>query len=207
MGVPLTRAVRERIVSLLGEGFAKTEISQLTEVPYSSLLKICKRYGEQGIEGLTPSYSQCGRKKTPDFYRFKRRSVWLKRLHMEWGAPIIRVVLTKRYPNERIPSIRQMQLWFIAAHLNKPRQKKGQPFIGHALATHNIWQVDAKERFRLTQGQDANYLNIVDEYSGAWLEAPLFPLCPCESSTYVRSERPISRYFQEMGQTQSLSCG
>lgn len=183
MGVSIPKVIRQHIALLLEEGMPKTEIHRLTEIPYSSVLKICKLYEENGQSGLDTRYHLCGRKAADTTYRFKRMSVWLKRLHLEWGAPIIRVILTKRYPNETIPCIRQMQTWFIEAHLNKPRQQKSQPFIGHAVATHNIWQVDAKERFKLTEGQDANYLNIVDEHSGAWLEAPLFPLFSNQSST------------------------
>ena len=182
MGVSITKVERQRIALLLEEGLSKAEISRLTDISYRNVLEICKRYEKNGHPGLETRYHLCGRKAMDTTYRFKRLSVWLKRLHNEWGAPIIRVVLTKRYPKEAIPCIRQMQTWFIEAHLNKPRQQKSQPYIGHALACHNIWQVDAKERFKLSQGQDANYLNIVDEYSGAWLEAPLSPLCTYQSS-------------------------
>ena len=59
--------------------------------------------------------------------------------------------------------------------MNKPRQRKGHLYMGAALAVHNIWQVDAKEQFTLSAGQAANYLTIVDEKSGGWLESPLFP--------------------------------
>lgn len=183
MGVSIIKSVRLHIVLLLEAGLSKTEISKLTTVPYGSVLTICKRYETDPVSGLNTHYHNCGRKAADTTYRFKRMCLWLKRLHKDWGAPIIRVILTKRYPNDHIPSIRQIQLWFLAAHLNKPRQQKSQPFIGHATATHNIWQVDAKERFTLTENQAANYLNIVDEYSGAWLEAPLFPLCSYQSST------------------------
>ena len=182
MGVSIPKVTRQGIALLIEEGVSKTDISKRMDIPYRSVLKISKRYEEKGQFGLDTLYHQCGRHEAATTYRFKRLSIWLKRLHNEWGAPIIRVVLTKRYPHEVVPCIRQMQKWFIKAHLNKPRQQKSQPFIGHALATHNIWQVDAKERFTLTQGQDANYLNIVDEYSGAWLEAPLFPLCSYQPS-------------------------
>jgi hypothetical protein len=71
--------------------------------------------------------------------------------------------MTERYGSTGLPSIRQMQNWFKGAHLNKPRQHKGQPAIAPALEVRNIWQVDAKERLTLTAGQAANYLTIVDE--------------------------------------------
>ena len=183
MSKALSLSQRHCIVSLLNQSVSKIEISRLTNIPYNSVLTICKLYTLHGDSGLSPQYAHCGRHSTEAMVRFKRICLWLKRRHPSWGAPIIRVVLTRRYGVEGLPSIRQMQKWFRLSGLNKPRQKKGQPSIGHALAEHNIWQVDVKERFTLASGQAANYLNIVDEYSGAWLEAPLFPLCPYQSSS------------------------
>ena len=43
-----------------------------------------------------------------------------------------------------------------------------EPSIGRSLAPHNIWEVDAKERFTLEDGSPACYLTITDEKTGAW---------------------------------------
>ena len=187
MSLAIVKSVREWIILLSTQGLPKTKISETVTVPYSSVLKIIKRHKIEGLEGLETHYHRCGRTSPEKIRFFKRICLWLKRHHSEWGAPFIRMHMTERYGPTGLPSICQMQKWFKGAHLNKPRQLKGQPAIGSALEVHNIWQVDAKERFTLTAGQAANYLTVVDEKSGAWLEAPLFPLwtyqssanCPC----------------------------
>jgi hypothetical protein len=182
MSLAIVKSVRECIILLSSKGLPRTEISKSVNVPYSSVLKIINRYKIDGLVGLETNYDRCGRTSPERILFFKRICLWLKRHHSEWGAPFIRMHMTQRYGSTGLPSIRQMQKWFKAAHLNKPRQLKGQPAIGSALEVHNIWQIDAKERFTLTAGQAANYLTIVDEKSGAWLEAPLFPLRTYQSS-------------------------
>lgn len=176
MGLAIVKSQRELIILLFTKGLPKTEISEIVNIPYGSVLKIIKRYKNNYAIGLNTQYANCGRKSTDQMQYYKRICLWLKRRHIEWGAPIIRVVMTQRYGADGLPSIREMQKWFRAANLNKPRQRKGHLVIGAALAVHNIWQVDAKEQFTLSAGQAANYLTIVDEKSGAWLEAPLSPL-------------------------------
>jgi hypothetical protein len=179
MSLAIVKSVRECIVLLSSQGLPKTEISKSVNVPYSSVLKIINRHKKDGLE---TNYHLCGRTSPERIVFYKRICLWLKRHHSEWGAPFIRMHMAERYGSTGLPSIRQMQKWFKGAHLNKPRQLKGQPAIGSALDVHNIWQVDAKERFTLTAGQAANYLTMVDEKSGAWLEAPLFPLWAYQSS-------------------------
>lgn len=182
MGLAIVKSKRLLIVLLHEEGMPKTEISAATGVSYGSVLRIIHRHESTGESAINTSYHRCGRKTTEEMQFYKRICLWLKRHHQEWGAPIIRVHMTNRYGKQGIPSIRQMQKWFMAAHLNKPRQRNSRLSIGPAVDVHNIWQVDAKERFTLTAGQEADYLTIVDEKSGAWLEAPLFPLLSYLSS-------------------------
>jgi transposase len=182
MSIAIVKSVRECIILLDKQGLAKTEISKTVNISYNTVLKIIKRYKDNEITGLDTDYDRCGHKITEQVQFYKRICLYLKRRHEEWGAPIIRAIMTKRYGKQDVPCIRHMQKWFRAASLNKPRQRKGHLVIGHALAVHNIWQVDAKERFTLTEGQAGDYLNIVDEKSGAWLEAPLFPLQAYQSS-------------------------
>jgi hypothetical protein len=176
MSLSIDRMTRESVYSLYIQGISKVEISQRTQVSYKSVLTLCKRFKAKGALGIETSYSNSGCKSTEKMLFYKRVCLWLKRLHIEWGAPIIRVILTKRYGVGDLPSIRRIQDWFTITGATKPRQRLGQQSIGRSLAEHNIWQVDAKERFILASSEVGNYLNIVDEFSGAWLEAPLFPL-------------------------------
>ena len=59
MGVSITKVVRQRIALFLEEGMAKIDISKLLDIPYSSVLKICKRYEKQGQAGLNRIWYSC----------------------------------------------------------------------------------------------------------------------------------------------------
>jgi hypothetical protein len=183
MGQAISLPIRTRIVEMRQQGTCLKNISELLEVPYSSTKKINKRYKEKGETGLSAAYANCGNKGVlRSSYFFNRASVWLKRHHLEWGAPLIHLLLTERYGKEDLPSKRQMQRWFKAKGLNAPRQKKGEPHNQEVHEAHERWQIDAKERLRLANGQDCTYLSVVDEYTGGSLGATLFPLFSHKSS-------------------------
>lgn len=152
-------------------------ISQSLGVPYATLRNLWQRHNQNPSEGLKTRYHHCGSKAPGRDNLIYRASLWLRRLHPDWGAPLIRLHLAQRYGEESVVHLRTLQRWFLSSHLSKPRQLKAEPAIGQSKAVHNIWQVDAKERLRLLDGQQACYLTIVDEKSGACLEAPVFPLC------------------------------
>jgi hypothetical protein len=50
-----------------------------------------------------------------------------------------------------------------------------RPSIGRAREVHNIWQIDAKEKFKIATGEKHCYLTVVDEKSGSLLGAKSFP--------------------------------
>jgi len=129
-----------------------------------------------------PKYANCGRKAALSKEGAKNRALELRQQHPQWGAPRIRVAL-QLSGEEELVSVRTLQRLFRKKGVNPARAQSGQPAIGRSLAPHNIWEVDAKERFCLPDGTPACYLTIVDEKTGAWLEAPVFPLCPYQPST------------------------
>lgn len=177
MGQALPLCVRERIIKLQREGFLLTEIKKELSLPYSTVQQIIKRYRTKGLSGLQADYAKCGGKgQLRNLYFYYRASLWLKRHHLNWGAPLIHLILVERYGQADIPSIRQMQRWFKDTGLNVPRQKKGDAHDQQVHEVHERWQVDAKEQLTLQDNQLCTYLSIVDEFSGTSLGATLFPL-------------------------------
>jgi len=176
MSLALNLATRKLIVQFREEGKSFAQISRDLKLSYNTIRGIWKRYEKNGESGLVPDYKNCGKKPLESDYRFYRGSLWLKRFHPQWGAPLILLKLTQRYGKEKAPSVRTLQRWFKKKGLSAPRQQKNEPKIGKSKAPHNIWQVDAKEQVRIQSGEKICYLTIVDEHSGAWLAAPVFPL-------------------------------
>ena len=67
--------------------------------------------------------------------------------------------------------MRTLQRWFKAAGLTRLRQKQPDSVQTKTCAVHQVWQIDAKERLPA----QASYLSMIDEHSGAFLEAFVFP--------------------------------
>jgi transposase len=168
MGAPTPLWVRQRVIEDWQAGHAVSTIVERHGLSRSSVYNMCRRYKEKGIDGLIADYSACGRPRAQE--RIYRAARFLRFLHRDWGAPLIRTVLEARYAG--VPGTRTLQRWFKAAGLSTPRQKRPASERAKADQVHGCWQIDAKERLPAK----ASYLSIVDEHSGAFIEAPVFPL-------------------------------
>lgn len=183
MGQPVHYPIRERIILLKSQGHSVKAISAELNLSFWTTRQLLRRHRDRGDNGLGPNYSSCGAKDQlrSDAF-FYRACCWLKRHHEDWGAPFIHLQLSQRYPQAKLPSARQMQRWFRKRGLSAPRQRKAEPSVERAAAVHECWQVDAKERLTLGDGQVASYLSIVDEHSGSALESIFFPPAPHQPS-------------------------
>ncbi len=179
MGQPIHYPIRERMVLLKSQGYTTKEISAELDISFWTTRQLLRRHRDGGAEGLGPDYRRCGGKgqlrSTVFFYR---ASCWLKRHHKDWGAPFIHLQLSQRYTQSELPSVRQMQRWFRSRGLSEPRQRKLAAPVAAGDAVHDCWQVDAKERLTMGDGQVASYLSIVDEHSGSALEGVFFSSAP-----------------------------
>lgn len=209
MQTPLNLPMRQKIVAQKEQGLSLSEIARQEGLSYHTVFNIWNRYLQRGISGLAPDYSRCGAAARDRIKPLMRRaSLWLKRLHPRWGAPFIRLKMQERYGAQDLPSVRIMQQWFRETGLNAPRQRNPKPPAGSSSnGVFHIVQIDAKEQLRLRDGQGFCYLTVVDEYSGAWLEAPVFPLCPYQPGARSVGERFYDKVFCQMGQDQSSSSG
>lgn len=173
MGRATELIFREQIQALSNQGLSILEISERLSLRYGTVKHLSRRF--KVINDIEPKYKNCGRKPIAAFESPKNRALQLRRQHPKWGAPRIRVEMQLEGCSP-LPSIRVLQRFFRQKEEYTPRNRNNQPPIGRSKAPHNIWEVDAKERFRLLDGQPACYLTITDEKTGAWLEAPVFPL-------------------------------
>lgn len=183
MGKATPLAHRQEVVSMKKAGHTLLSISESLNLTFSNVRDIWLRYKKGGDAGLLTGYSHCGKKKPTRSSLVYRAALWLKRLHPLWGSPRIHSGLKSRY-GDSTPSIRTLNRWYKSANLCKPRNPNKNEEIGKSRAVHNIWQVDAKERLKLLDGQEACYLTITDEKSGAWLISLVFPLWAYLSSAY-----------------------
>jgi hypothetical protein len=174
---------RKAIIARKEAGETLLEISNSLSISYRTVVNLWQKYKKNGFQIPTSNYSNCGRHQSNIYSSIKQVCLLEKGLHERWGAPRIHHELCKKYPSDKVPSIRTLQSWYREANLTKPRFLNNEHPIGSAKAVHNIWQVDAKERLVLLDGQEACYLTIVDDKSGACLEALVFPLSQNQSSS------------------------
>ena len=174
MGAATPISIRKLIINEKLSGKTLRSLAQTYNVSYSTACNIWQRYKQKGLKGLEPQYQNCGPKSVKSSYRIYRCSLWLKRKHPNWGAPIIKTILKDRYTEEVFPTVRTMQLWFRKAALNPPKAYRKEPKVESVESTHDCWQIDAKENIKLLDGTKACYLTSVDVKSGSVLGAPVF---------------------------------
>jgi transposase len=166
--------LRRQVVQQYSKGNTLIAISERFHLSYSTVRRICRRYRQQGAQGLQPRYEHCGRPRISTAL-MQRAALWLKRLHPRWGAPLIRLILKSRYRRTTLPSERTLQRWFHSSGLYRSRTCFPVPKGQWARQVHDCWQVDAKEKLHLSSGEKACYLTIVDEKSGCLLNTFVFP--------------------------------
>lgn len=174
MGQATSLVLRERIQTLRNQGSTLQSISEELAVPYGTVKHLCRRFRQLGTSGLAPDYANCGRRALACGAGHKAAALQQRAAHPLWGAPRIHVEMQQA--GEHPPCIRTLQKWFRQAGVHRRRRSGSAPIIGRARAIHNIWEVDAKEHLVLGDGTLGCYLTMGDEKSGAWLEAPVFPL-------------------------------
>lgn len=167
--------IREKIIAERKLGKTLVAITEENHLSYKTVKRIWSSYKKNGIEGIKPKYSNCGPKK-PKFDRIYRISIFLKKKYEEWGAPYILCVLSRRFPNEKMPGVSAMQKWFRKHGLNKPRTAQPKPTKEEEQVhkVHDCWQIDAKENILLEEEKGC-YLTTTDVKSGSALGAPFFP--------------------------------
>ncbi|WP_461091587.1 COG3415 family protein [Spirosoma gilvum] len=169
MGRATEMGLRDQLIALKQQGATLVQIAQQLNLPVGTVRKLSANYHQHQHLGV--AYAYCGPKQPTSEALMLRASLWLKKHHPRWGAPLIHLKLTQRYGQQRTPSIRTLQRWSVTHQLTKPPNQLQQTRIGTAKAVHNIWQVDAKENLTLPDGSVGCYLTITDEHSGAGLAA------------------------------------
>jgi len=177
MGAPYSLALRKEVIKRYESGQRRQEISEELDLRYRTVCHWITSYKAAGPSSFKHRYARCGSKAKVN-PGIKQESIALKRDHPHWGAAYIRIQLVRKYPNSYIPGARQLQRYFRDAEVNQPRAVRPKAKGETDWASHPFYrvQVDAKEQLKTADGQPCSYLTYIDEYSGAALEAFVFPL-------------------------------
>lgn len=175
MGQSKTLDVRQRAVALRSTGLTFSQIALELNISIGTAKNWLKRYQSGGASGLIASYKNCGCSVKEEEEKFFRMVRLIKHLHPTWGIPLILVRIKDKYPDLSLQSIRHYQRRLSIVHDHMPKGRLPQPSVEKSRTAHDCWQIDAKERLVLQDGQPACYLNITDEATGAILAAQTFP--------------------------------
>lgn len=175
MAKALDVGVRGKIIHCKSQGMKMSQIAREFGINYNTVRTLCKSYEAEGSSGLLPKYRNCGRRVAVEDEKAFRLVRLLKHLHPLWGVPYIVQQIEHKFPDLPVQSIRhyQRRLSNGSAKVPKPTLPKGEP-VGRARQPHDTWEVDAKERLELPDGQRACYLNVTDEKTNAILQAEVF---------------------------------
>lgn len=123
--------------------------------------------------GLSPP--QCRGNPGSDFPDdLLQRALDYRREHPDWGAPLIRVMLSRLNRWVCVPSTRTLQRWLENAALAPAPPGRKAPYRPRSSVPHERWQSDAADQLRLGNGQLASWLRLIDECSGAILKTIVF---------------------------------
>ena len=167
--------IRQVIVARHQRGEPLAEIAKSLKLPFYTVRKLWRRFRDRGEAGLKPDYDHCGVPGERFERLIVRAALFLKRRHPRWGAPLIAVVLRDKWPDRHVPAPRSLQQWFRRHGLQPRRLRKPPQNRSRGWEPHEVWQMDATEHHRLAHGGEASWLTLVDERSGAILDAPDFP--------------------------------
>ncbi len=167
---------RQKLVSERISGASYRQLSSRYGINKNTVMTICNRYKEKGESGLVPFYDRCGHNRSEHAEKAFRLVRLIKYLHPQWGVPYILERLRTKFPEFVLQSERQYQRRLFLSSGKLPKAILPKPDrIDKAKCSHDVWQIDAKERLPLGDGTEACYLNITDEKTSAVLAAKSFP--------------------------------
>lgn len=185
MGQAKSLEIRQQVVVLRKQGFTLLQISSELQLGLGTVKSIVKRYSTQGDLGLRTVYSNCGRR-VDSSHRIAYRLVRLmKYLHPTWGVPFIRSKILEKFPQVTLQGTRHYQHLLFKDSDKLPPPILPSPIrMDRSRIAHDVWQIDAKERFSLLNGQEVCYLTISDESTGALIGVRAFPPWAYRSSAF-----------------------
>lgn len=167
--------LRQKIATEHQNGASYTSLAQRYGVSYNTARTICIRYKELGEAGLVPRYSNCGRPVVDGAERSFRLVRLLKHLHPTWGIGYILARIREDYPELVLQSERHYQRRLASGSNILPKPQLPPSRVAErSRLPHDTWQIDAKERIGMADGQERCFLNITDEKTASLLMAKGF---------------------------------
>jgi transposase len=165
------------------------------------------RFEQHGAEGIAPDYDHCGQvqaHQTPA--ALVQRLCQTRQEHPRWGTEMIRLELEE--PRAALPCARTLRRHL--RHAGLQAAPAGRPpttptaLVPRATRPHQGWQTDASEELRLQGKQQACWLRLVDECSGAFLQTVVFGQARWENVSRHEIQAVLRQVFARWGLPERL---
>lgn len=187
-----------RFVARLLDGEKMAPLCNEFNISRKTGYKIFERYKECGLEGLNDRSRKPLRYANQLPFQVEKTILLLKKEKPNWGAPKIREILLRQYPDIHPPAISTIHTILDRYGLVKTRKRKRYKAQGtelsHVIKPNELWCADYKGEFMLGCRQYCYPLTITD-YSSRYLIA-------CEGLETTKEKYAITtfeRVFKEFG--------
>jgi len=189
---------RLRFVARILEGESMSALCREFGISRKTGYKIFNRYKECGLEGLTDRSRRPMRFGNQLPFQTKKAIIALKKEKPHFGAPKIRELLRRRYPDLKLPACSTVHAVLDRNGLVKKRKRKrnratGTP-LSKAVRPNDLWCTDYKGQFQLGNKKYCYPLTITDNASRY--------LLACESLESTKEKfafTTFERVFREFG--------
>jgi len=206
MPAPIPVPVRQAIFQRSRKGTPVATLAEEFELSERTVRHLVRRFHDRGQAGLVPDYLGGATKSAAADDTVRRKALQMRAQHPNWGGGLIRVLLQEELGT--CPCERTLQRWFRQAALTPaPAGRRPARDESRARQPHEVWQMDAAERMRLSSGQQVSWLRIADECSGAVLETRVFPPGVLESGRPHGRAAGVAPDFFQVGTAEVLPSG
>jgi transposase len=199
MPKPIPIPIRRKLWDRAQAGEAPAAIAAAFGLSGRTVRNLLKRFRERDDASVSPDY----RRPSPPHMKPKevrQATLTKRREHPTWGAELIRVALAEERPEVAWPHPRTMRRWFCQEGLGAaPSGRRSGPSAARAIQSHQTWQIDASEHIGLGSGEQASWLRVVDEATGAVLGTAVFPPRILDSGRPTRNPVHVAAAIPEVG--------
>jgi putative transposase len=160
---------RMKFVLRIRDGESMTGLCREFGISRMTGYKIWDRYQKSGLEALTDRSRRPCRYANQLAPQVEQSIVWLKKEKPSWGAPKIRELLIRRYPDIRPPAKSTVHAILDRHGLVKRRRGRRNKATGTLLSRaqqpNDLWCADFKGQFMLADKRYCYPLTITDQFS------------------------------------------
>jgi len=176
-----------------------TDLSQIYDISRTTAYKWLRRYNDRGIIGLAEQSrapKSCPHRTPANIIELVTEE---RRRNHKRGARKIRAKLMRKNPLLQLPAVSTISYWLKKEGLVAPRKKRhrvpsyARPFA-ECQAANDVWSIDYKGQFPLTNRQTCYPLTISDNFSRYILGCRALP-----GPRYVPTRSYLEAIFRKFG--------